>query len=96
MFNCEKCKIKSKPNKKFVELKNTWKNGKMKIKYIWSEDGKDNYKNWFNKFMQKHLSGSKNTRKSVEAARDCITRASNASTWSCDDGSRPFFWHWGR
>ena len=29
-----------------------------------------------------------------EAARDCIRRASQASWWSWDGGSRPFFWRW--
>ena len=28
------------------------------------------------------------------AAKDCIQRAANASWWSWDDGSRPFFWRW--
>jgi len=33
---------------------------------------------------------------SVDAGIDCLTRASLASAWEWDGGSRPFFWRWGR
>jgi hypothetical protein len=41
------------------------------------------------------LSGNQENHKDIRiAARDCIHKASNASWWSWDMGSRPFFWRW--
>jgi hypothetical protein len=34
------------------------------------------------------------TAKTHEAACDCLWRASQASWWGWDGGSRPFFWCW--
>ena len=32
----------------------------------------------------------------VEAGRDCLTRACDATWWDWSGGSRPFFWRWGK
>jgi hypothetical protein len=95
-FTCEKCMHYVKWNSKpLVKQEKHWKDGKWYIKYVWTNDGKPKYKKWFNKYMQVHTSNTKDIKLSVAAAKDCITRVSKATTWSWDDGSRPFFWRWG-
>jgi hypothetical protein len=65
-----------------------WKKGERNLKYYsWAKDGLTMYKNWFNKYMRKHLTINTDIKQSVAAARDCIVRASNSSTWGWDDGS---------
>ena len=61
--------------------------------HVWKPGGFVAYKKWRNKYLPlKSVCG----RASVDAGVDCIGRASAASAWELDGGSRPFFWRWGR
>ena len=61
--------------------------------YVWKPGGLVAYRKWRNKFLPlKSVCG----RASLDAGVDCIVRASAASAWEWDGGSRPFFWRWGR
>jgi hypothetical protein len=94
-FRCERCKSLLEEKNKIVEHTHVLKGNKKRLCYNWTKEGRKQYKNWFNKYMRKHTSSSPDVKQSVGAAKDCITRASHASTWGWDDGSRPFFWRWG-
>jgi len=58
-------------------------------KYQWTKTGKSSY-------VQSHQRVSKAAQKNWNAAIECIHRASNASWWEWDQGSRPFFWRWNK
>ena len=61
--------------------------------YVWKPGGRVAYRKWRNKFMPLKSACS---RASLEAGVDCLKRATLASAWEWDGGSRPFFWRWGR
>jgi hypothetical protein len=94
-YSCNDCKSLTKHDKDMLTFNHVLINGKWKIKYEWSDTGQKKYKHWHNRYMRTDKAIRKDIRRSVDAASDCITRAANASTWSWDDGSRPFFWRWG-
>jgi len=61
--------------------------------YVWRPGGLAAYKRWRNKYQQPE---SLCVRACVDAGIDCLMKASLASAWEWDGGSRPFFWRWGR
>ena len=61
--------------------------------FIWCSGGMEQYKKWRRVFNTSKLTGMED---SIAAGVDCITRATKASAWEWDGGSRPFFWRWGR
>jgi hypothetical protein len=75
--------------------KNKRKQGKGR--YVWKD--KRRYKRWWKTFHRGSDESDGVTSKehilNVDAGVDCIRRATGASTWTWDKGSRPFFWRWG-
>ena len=69
---------------------------KHRAKYGWKPNGRMAYKRFYHRFRQ---TGNTSIRQEIEldikAARDCITRATKASPWNWNNGSRLFFWRWG-
>jgi hypothetical protein len=56
-------------------------------KYVWSKDGKGDYRGWW---KQRFLI----THQDAVPARDALWRAARTSWWGWDSGSRPFHWRW--
>jgi hypothetical protein len=85
-FSCKQCKLATR-NKEVVLVGS---------KYEWRARGKVAYKNWFNIYYKKHLGCHKDVMMSREAAVDCIERSTKATAWEWTQGSRPYFWRWGK
>ena len=58
---------------------------------LWKRRLTRSYFDWEKKLS---MDGLVVTPETCEAASDCLRRASQASWWGWDGGSRPFFWRW--